>query len=263
MNKDRFAENQFIVLKDDKWLERQRYAGSVVAKCLYQARQMIEQKTPNLSLKDIEHECVKIIKDKDCYPTFLNYKGFPGAICASVNKQLVHGIPSNYKLKNGDIVKIDIGATFEGAIGDAAITVIYGDPILSKHTEMIEVCKKSLYLAISSIEVGKRLGIIGETIDKYVKSSGFKLIASYGGHGISYNTPHAQPFVSNRANKDSGVRIQPGMSITIEPMVTIGSDKTKVERDGWTVTTKDVSSHFEHSLFIREDSVEILTKLEN
>lgn len=266
-----FSESSVVVLKDNEWLEKQRIAGSVVAECLACSKSLIENKTKDLTTKIIEKECESIIQKNKCIPTFKNYKGFPNAICASVNKQLVHGFPSNNKLKEGDIVKIDVGATYDGAIGDAAITSIYGNPIDPKHQKIVDVCKEALYKGIESISVGKQIGMIGYTIHNYVKKQGCRVITSHGGHGIGIGVLkgtgdtqlHASPFIANKSKKNEGIRIQPGMSITLEPMVTCGSDKTKVDKNGWTVVTKEVNSHAEHSIFIHEDRVEILTNHEN
>ncbi len=254
-----FAENSLVTLKDQDWFEKQRLAGEAVATCLATSRKLIERKTPNLTLKDIEEECKKIITSFSCTPTFKDYKGFPGAICASVNKQLVHGIPSDYKLKEGDVVKIDLGATFEGVIADAAITAIYGEG-KSEHQRLIKACREALYKGIDSIAIGKRLGVIGHSISKYARSHGYALVTRYGGHGLDLNKPHAPPFVANKAHHSEGIRIQPGLTIAIEPMLVMGfTDKTKVGKDGWTVWAKDICAHTEHTLFVGEDKVHIMT----
>ena len=246
-----------------KWFDNQLLAGRAVAKCLKTSKDLIENQTPNLSLKDIEAECEKIISDADCTPTFKGYRGFPGAICASVNRAMVHGIPSDYVLQEGDVVKIDLGATYEGAIGDAAISAIYGEPKDKKHVEMMAVCKESLKRGIEAMEIGKQIGCIGNAIYKYVKNYNFKLITQYGGHGISYNKPHSNPFIFNKSRPNEGVRIQPGLTIAIEPMLAIGSSKTKILKDGWTVVTQDISCHWEHTVFVGEDKVHIMTDWEN
>lgn len=252
-----------IILHDNDWLERQRIAGKIVAKCLSRAKLLIENKTPNLSLKDIESECVKIINDNNCAPTFLNYRGFPGAICTSVNKVIVHGIPTNYKLKDGDIVKIDVGATYQDAIGDAAITAIYSNSLSPAHEKIVKVCKEALYNGIKAIKVGNRIDQISSAIYNTVKNAGLKVITAYGGHGISNNGQlHASPFISNKP-EDYGITIQPGLTITLEPMVTYGNNRTKVGRDGWSVITSNMNAHWENSLYVHKDHVEIITELDN
>ncbi|KKN70824.1 hypothetical protein LCGC14_0427160 [marine sediment metagenome] len=262
-NNDAFSGIQFVVLKDNKWFEKQKHAGYVAAKCLQFVKKTIESCTPNLSLKDIEAECVEIIEYEKCTPTFKGYKGFPGAICISVNKQLVHGIPTDYILQIGDVVTVDLGATFEGVIGDAAMTYIYGEPKSQEHVKLLKTCEGALYAAIGAIAIGKPLGSIGEAIHRYTRNSGFYLITNYGGHGIDLNTPHAQPFVANRSKRDEGIRIQPGLSIALEPMLAINSSKTKTLNDGWTVKTRGISAHFEHSIFVGEDKVHVMTDWEH
>jgi methionyl aminopeptidase len=256
-------KTELIPLHNSEGLDRQRIAGIITAKCLKKSFDLISSKTPNLSLKDIELECEKIISENNAIATFKNYNGFPGSICASVNKEIVHGIASDYILQEGDIVKIDVGVTFEHAIGDAALTVIYGAPKKPQHRELVLACKKSLDLAIAAISVGKQLGIIGETIYRHARDTRFKVITEYGGHGIDDDTLHAKPFVDNKSHSNLGVRIQPGMTFTIEPMFTIGDDKVKLDKNKWTLLTKDMSAHFEHTLFIHEDHTEIITDWEN
>ncbi len=257
------SRTELITLHDSEWLERQRFAGLITAKCLKKSFDLISSKTSNLSLKDIENECELIIKENNCIATFKNYNNFPGSICASVDREIVHGIPNDYILQDGDIVKIDVGVTFERAIGDAALTVIYGQPKKPQHKELVLVCKKALDLAINSISVGKQLGIIGETIYRHARDTRFKVITEYGGHGIDEDILHAKPFVDNKSKNNIGVRIQPGMTFTIEPMFAIGDNKVKLADNNWTLLTKDMSAHFEHTLFIHEDNTEILTEWEN
>lgn len=260
---NKWAQLQFVDLKEANWFEKQKHAGKAVASCLRFAKNAIEYHSPNLSLLDIEQECIKILNSMDCTPTFKGYRGFPGAVCASVNNELVHGIPRDYVLQDGDVVKIDLGATFDGVIADAAISAIYGEPKSWQHHRLLKVCKGALDQAISKIEIGKQLGCIGHAIHSHVKKSGFKLITNYGGHGISLNKPHSEPFVANKARPDEGIRIQPGLAIAIEPMLAIGSDKTTIAKDGWTVKTKDISCHWEHSIFVGKDRVHVLTDWEN
>jgi len=255
-------EIQFIKIKNKDWIENQKFAGKVLSEAHTIIKTMIDDKVPKLSLRDLEQAAIEHIEKNNCTPTFLNYKGFPGAICASVNKQIVHGIPTDYVLKEGDVVKIDFGATFKGAITDAARTHIFGEPHSVKHVEMIDLCRKSLYNAINELEVGKRVGVIGNTIYNTVKDSEFTLITKYGGHGIS-DEVHAQPFVANKASKDEGVRLVDGMVLAIEPMLIMGrSSQTKTASDKWTVYSEDIGCHFEDSVLIQDEGITILTKTE-
>lgn len=256
-----FQNHNLIKLKDNDWLARQKVAGACVAGVLRTINQLIVEKTPNISLKDLEQEALKQILAADCIPTFQGYKGFPGAICLSVNKQLVHGIPSSYILQEGDVVKFDLGATYRGAIADAAATAIYGQAKSPVHVELLETCRGALDQAIKSIQIGKQLGCIGYAIHRYVTArSRFGLITNYGGHGLDENTPHAVPFVPNKSRSQEGPRIQAGLSIAIEPMLVVGDTLTKVAPDGWTVITSDVGAHFEHSIYVASDKIHIVTE---
>jgi len=262
--KEPFLTNGFFTLKNNEWLEKQRIAGKVVAKCLNHLEQRVKEKT-SLTMRELSLEAEQIILDSKCSATFKNYKGFPEAVCISINKELVHGIPKDYVLKEGDVVSFDLGATFEGAIADSAITCIFGEPKNKRHIELIEATKESLLKGIQAIQVGKRLGVIGNAIYKSAKNNGFKVVTQYGGHGISTDEhgngiPHAQPFISNKSLSDEGVRIYAGMAIAIEPMLTIFSENTKIMTDNWTVETSDVGAHEEHSVFVHEDYVEIITE---
>lgn len=254
-----FRENQFIELNtSDDFYHNQKYAGSCVKECLVQAE--ILSRIEGISLREIDIECIKIIQERNCTPTFLGYKGFPGAICTSVNNQLVHGIPSDYKLQSGDVFKVDLGATYQGVIADAARTFIVGKAKSLEHIELVNKCKQALDVAKTVIQSGKRIGVIGYAIDRYIKkNSRFGLVVNYGGHGVNTEA-HAQPFIANRANQNEGVRMQPGMSLAIEPMITIGSNNTRVAPDGWTVLTDGIGAHFEDTIYINKNGiVEVLT----
>ena len=251
----------FVKLKDDQWLHKQKHAGRCVGHILKNCRKLIEAKTPNLSLKDLEQHALQYMKLMECTPTFQSYKGFPSAICTSVNKQVVHGIVTDYVLQNGDIVTVDLGATYEGVIADAAYTRVYGEPKSKEITRMLDTCKGALKAGIKAVKVGNRLGAVGDAIHKYTKDSGFGLITEYGGHGIDLDIPHAQPFVANRAHKNEGIRIQPGLTIAIEPMLVMGETKSRVLEDGWTVVTGGLNCHYEHTVFVEdENTVHIVTE---
>ena len=245
--------SELIILKDELWLSRQKIAGKAVSESLQNFAKNLKEGYA-VSLKDIEAWCLQILKDNNCTPTFLNYKGFPGAVCLSVNENLVHGIPTDYVLQDGDVVTLDLGATFEGAIADAAFTCIYGQPKDKKHVQMLTLCQDALMAGIDAFEIGNRIGAIGAAIYKKANGHGFGIVDDYGGHGINYNQPHALPFIANKSFPDTGVRIQKGMSIAIEPMLIMGgSNKTKILSDKWTIAGKDVGCHFEHSVTIDLD----------
>jgi methionyl aminopeptidase len=257
-----FSENCVIHLKNADWLQKQRVAGRVVATTLTFLENQVKDKTIH-SMLELNALAEDIIEKSECTATFKNYKGFPAGVCISINNQLVHGIPTDYKLQEGDVVSFDLGATYQGAIADSALTCIYGEPKTPEHVRLIQATEESLMKGIESIKVGNRLGCIGNAIAKCAKYHGFGLVANYGGHGLDWDTPHAAPFVANKAELEEGIRITPGLSIAIEPMLTIGTPTTKVLEDGWTVVTNDVGCHHEHSIFVHSDSVEILTWREN
>jgi len=254
---------QLISLHDDKWLERQRVAGKVAAGAIDLLVGLVKDKA-DLSLIEMNALAEDYITSNGCIPTFKGYSGhsvapFPTGCCISVNKALVHGIPTDYKLQEGDLVSFDLGTTFEGAIADTATTVIYGKGS-EEHQRLIEDTKIALDLAIQSISVGKRIGVIGNAIYKYGSSKGYSVVDKYGGHGITYNRAHYFPFVSNKANPSDSVVIHPGMVIAIEPLFVLGSsNNTAVSEDGWTVMCEEICAHFEHSLYIHEDKVEVIT----
>lgn len=190
-------------------------------------------------------------------PAFLNYKGFPGACCFSVNEALVHGIPTATCLKKGDVVSLDIGVCINGFYGDHAITIEIDD---NKHRKIIDTCKRSLYEVINTIKPGMMFSSIPKIIQE--NSGNFKIIKDYGGHGVSHGILHDEPFIPNVDNfiLDDFV-LRENMIFAIEPMLTYESDFTKVGNDGWTVYTKNVSVHFEHMILMTKNGVKVLTEV--
>jgi methionyl aminopeptidase len=265
---NQFDSNAILILKDQFWLDRQRVAGKVVAEALSFLENLVKEKS-TLTLLEMSKAAEELIIKNNCSPTFKGYKGFPEAVCCSVNNQLVHGIPENYQLKEGDVVSFDLGATFEEVIADSALTCIYGEAKDPAHFKLIEDTKFSLESSINKIKIGNRLGIIGETIYKIGKKNNYGVVSSYGGHGIcldshGHGMPHAFPFVSNKDEAGNGVRFQAGMTIAIEPLFVLGGDNfTYIGEDSWTVYSRNISCHFEHTIFIHEDKVEIITLREN
>jgi methionyl aminopeptidase len=259
--KNNFAQSNIVRLKDDRWLMNQKLAGRCVSQSLVECGNLIKEKTPNLSLMDLENIVLQRMKIFNCIPTFLGYKGFPNASCISVNNQLVHGIPSDYILKDGDIVKVDLGATFEGSIADAARTWIYGTPKSPEHVRMLKTCYEALNAGIKAVGIGKQIGVVGNAIWQFTKNSGFGLVTNYGGHWIEYHPhPHAWPFVSNKAQPNEGIRIQHGSTFAIEPMLVIGDPATKVLPDGWTVITNGYNCHFEDTIYLTNNEIHIITE---
>lgn len=250
--------NSLIKLKGQDWLEKQRVAGRIAASTLCALSDLVRDKSTK-SLLELNAFAEQMIESQNSSCTFKNYKGFPAGVCISVNKQLVHGIPTDYLLQEGDVISFDLGVTFEGAIADTAITCIYGQAKSEQHVKLVEATEASLMAGIAAIKVGDRLGCIGEAIYNSARKSGFSVVTKYGGHGLDWNVPHAAPFVDNKSDPSKGIRIQPGLVIAVEPMLVIGSPDTKTDKDGWTVVTNDIGAHFEHSLYVHEDHVEIIT----
>lgn len=264
-----FSTNTFVKLKNEAWFQKQKQAGACVATILKLCKELVDQHLPNTTLESFQFILDTVMIGYECTPTFHNYKGFPRKLCISINEELVHGVYDPFRiLKDGDVIKFDLGATFEEAIADAAITCIYGEPRAQEHVRLIKATQDALYAGINAIAVGRHLGVIGNAIYKSVKDTGFGLINNYGGHGIDgivdgKNVPHAPPFVANKSEPNEGIRIQPGLAIAIEPMCIIGRDVTTTvsKLDNWTVSTPGISSHFEHSIFIKEDKIHIMTEL--
>lgn len=262
---NRFLTNtSFIVLHNDEWLQGQRHAGKITAGALSLLEAEVKAGTSK-TLIELDALAETFIRDNGCTPTFLQYKGFPNSVCMSVNKQLVHGVPTDYRLQDGDLISFDLGATDmkTGAIGDSAFTMIFGGSLSHSHINLIQATKVALHKAIQAVKIGSQIGVIGEAISFVAKIHGFSTINTYGGHSMRAGMAHAPPFVSNKDIADNGVRIQENMCLAIEPLFVMGgSTKTKVSSDGWTVECQDYCAHEEATIYIHKDSVEVLTKRE-
>jgi len=194
-------------------------------------------------------------------PAFKGYRGFPGSLCASINHEVVHGIPGKRELAEGDIVGLDFGVLYKGYFGDAAITVPIGN-IPGATKELLRVTEECLYLGIEQMVPGNHLADLSRAIQSHAESHGFSLVKEFGGHGIGKHM-HEDPMVLNYVTDGRGIRFRPGIVLAIEPMVNLGTDRVQVLADGWTVVTLDgkPSAHFEHTVAITDDGPEILTKL--
>lgn len=250
---------EFVKLHNNKHLEQFRIAGNCVSSIMEQLIEIIHTKAMS-SLRDIDAFVENEMEEYDCLPTFKNYHGFPNSICLSINRTLVHGANLNIDLKEGDVVKLDFGATYNDGIADSATTVLFGNVGQEKHKQLITNTKEALRLGIEAVKIGNCIGAIGNAIYKFGRDK-CSVITKYGGHGISVGQVHSLPFIANRANKNEGVRITPGLTIAIEPLLCLGSDKTTVSNDGWSVECDEICAHEEHSMIILEDgSVEVFTK---
>ena len=214
---------------------------------------------PGVTTMTIDKEAENFIIKHGAIPSFKGYQNYPATLCISVNNQVVHGIPSNYVIRNGDIVSVDCGVYYKGYHSDMAYTFVVGEvpPILQK---LVSVTKEALYLGISKIKEGLRLGDLGYTIQTYVESHGFSVVRDLVGHGIGRSL-HEAPQVPNYGTKNKGLILKEGMTLAVEPMVNMGKKNVFIGQDGWTVFTKDglPSAHFEHTLVVRKNKAEILT----
>jgi len=246
-----------ITIKNQQEIELMRQAGHIVALAHARLETAIQ---PGMTTQDLDDIVRDVIEEHGAIPTFLGHMGFTGRICASINEEIVHGIPGKKVLREGDIIAIDIGATYHGFVGDSAWTYPVG-AIDEASQRLLEVTEKSLYLGIEQAVAGNRLGDIGHAIEQFVTSQGYGMVREYGGHGVGRQM-WEEPHVPNHGQKGSGVLLREGMTIAIEPMVNIGGDETLQLEDGWTVITRDHtrSAHFEHTILIRNGPPEILTK---
>lgn len=247
-----------IIGKSKKEIDKMRAAGQLVGSVLRELREMV---TPGITTIEIDRAAEKMIRDAGALPTFKGYHGFPYSICASVNEQVVHGFPSNYRLKEGDLFSIDCGVTLEGFVGDTATTVPVGS-VPENWQKLIQVTNECLERAIEQCRPGKHLGDIGWAVQELAESHGYSVVRDYVGHGIGRQM-HEDPQIPNYGRPGQGPKIKAGYVFAVEPMVNMGGHHTKVLADGWTVVTLDgkPSAHSEHTIAITEDGPEVLTRV--
>lgn len=248
-----------ISIKNAKQIEKMRAAGHLVAAC---HDLLSKEVRPGITTLELDAIAEKFFRDHGAYPTFLGYQGFPNSICASINEEVVHGIPSNRKLEDGDIISIDLGATLDGYVGDAARTHAVGN-ISDEARRLIDVTKESFFRGIVYAKEGYRLSDIGHAVQAYVESEGFSVVRDYVGHGIGREM-HEDPPVPNFGKPGHGPRLVKGMCLAIEPMVNIGHYDVDVLDNDWTVVTRDGkwAAHYENTIVITGKSdPEILTLL--
>jgi methionine aminopeptidase, type I len=242
-------------------IKRMRHAGHIVALVHQKMKEVVE---PGISTKELDNIAMKIIKENRAIPTFLGYSGFPASICTSINEQIVHGIPSeDVILKEGDIIAIDVGATYGGLVGDSAWSYAVGK-ISPEVEKLMKVTEESLYAGIEQMKPGNVLDDISKAIEAVANREGFGIVRQYGGHGVGHEM-HEDPFLFNYSVGDNTL-IKSNMAIAIEPMLNLGCDDVVVsQEDGWTVSTKDgkPSAHFEHTVIATDDGPLITTKLMN
>ncbi len=245
-----------ITIKNAREIDAMRRAGLVVSKVHVAIEQAIE---PGMTTQDLDDIAKRVIREEGAISSFLGHHGFTGRICASINEEIVHGIPGRKVLKEGDIISVDVGAIVDGFHGDSAWTYAVGE-IDEESQRLLEITEQSLYAGIAKARAGNRLGAIGEAVEQLVTAEGYGLVREYGGHGIGRDM-WEEPHVPNHGRASDGVRLRPGMTLAIEPMVNLGGDETETLSDGWTVVTADRkrSAHFEHTVVITDGEAEILT----
>jgi len=248
-----------IVCKSPREIEIMRAAGKITANALKLARKIATQ---DATTDYLNTELERYIVSQGGIPIFKGYRGFPKSICTSINEEVVHGIPGQRKLKKGDILSIDVGVGYQKYVADAAVTIPIGE-ISPEARRLLEVCEKSLYLAIDAIKSNEKLSLISKTIQEYVEKNGYSVIRNYTGHGIG-RCMHEDPQVPNFVSKsllEADEILMPGVTIAIEPMICMGKCDTEVLKNKWTVVTKDrkLSAHYEHTIVVTEDGADILT----
>ena len=248
-----------IVIKNGHELACMRQACKITAAARALAGEMVR---PGVSTKAIDKAVHDFIVSQGAKPSFLHYNGFPASSCISVNSTVIHGIPGNYVLREGDIVSVDVGAYYKGFHGDCAATFPCG-AITAEAQRLIDVTKQSFYEGIALATKGHRVSDISHAIQTYVESNGFSVVRSFVGHGVGAQL-HEEPEVPNFGSPGRGPRLLPGMTLAIEPMVNVGTYDVKVLKDHWTVVTADgaLSAHYENTILITDGEPEILTVAE-
>ena len=247
---------KMIIAKSAKDLDKMRAVGELIADVREVLRGMVE---PGISTMDLNNACEKMIRDAGAIPTFIGYHGFPYSICASVNDEIVHGFSKTTPLKSGDIVSLDMAATYNGFVGDTAMTVPVGE-ITDELKQLIRVTEECLDLGIAASRAGGRVGDISWAVQEHAQKFGYGIVRDYTGHGIGRDM-HESPQIPNHGRAGTKEKIRVGYCFAIEPMLNLGTHETLTLSDKWTVVTKDgkPSAHAEHTLAVTEDGPEILT----
>ena len=246
-----------IVCKSASELVRMRTANALVADVLGALEVMV---LPGVTTLDLDAVAESLVREGGAEPAFKGYRGFPATVCASVNEEVVHGIPSKRPLKAGDIVSLDVGVLLDGFYGDSALTVPVGE-ISVAAAKLLSVTEQSLERAISAVRAGARVSDLGHAVQNYVETNGYSVVREFVGHGIGTKL-HEEPQIPNYGQPGQGPRLAEGMVLAIEPMVNIGSATVKILKDGWTAVTSDgnLSAHFEHTVAVTAEGAEVLTR---
>lgn len=248
-----------IYYKTTDEIELLRKSNMLVAKTHGEMAKLIEPGVSTLKLDKIAEE---FIRDHGGKPGFLNYQGYPNTLCISVNDTVVHGIPSNYELRDGDIVSIDCGVLMNGYYGDSAYTFTVGN-VKPEILKLLEVTKESLYKGIEKAVVGSRLGDVGYAVQNHCESNGYSVVREMVGHGVGKKL-HEKPEVPNYGKRGTGIKLKKGLVLAIEPMINLGRKEIYQMEDGWTIKTKDgmPSAHFEHTVAVDQGKADILSSFE-
>lgn len=249
---------QSVEIKSDQEVQSLKISGRLAAQLL---NFICAEVKPGISTAELDQCAARWIKEHDAKPAFLNYRGFPANICISINDEVVHGIPGPRKIKNGDIVSIDVGLFYNGWCGDTARTIPIR-PISPEAEKLLQVAEQSLEQAIQTACTGKRLGDISYAMQSVAESAGYNVVRNYGGHGIG-RALHEDPHVPCLGKPDTGIRLKHGMVLALEVMVNAGTEHVTHKPDGWTVLTNDgsLSAHFEHMVAILDSGTQVLTKI--
>lgn len=247
-----------IVIKSKAEVAIMRDAGRIVASVLLKLKDLIK---PGVSTNDLDVQAERSIRDAGAIPTFIGYQGYPKSLCTSINEEVVHGIPGNKRLKEGDIIGIDCGVTYKGFVADHAMTFSVGR-ISEEYQRLMDISYEALMAGIKASVVGNRIGDIGYAVQSVAQNHSYGVVRDFVGHGVGRKM-HEEPQVPNFGRPGTGPRIRPGMVIAIEPMFNLGTHEVEVLSDGWTVVTKDkkASAHFEHTISCTENGPEILTMI--
>ena len=251
---------ELIALKSPRELDCMRRAGRITAAARALAGKLVK---PGVTTLQIDHAVRKFIEEQGAKPSFLGYAGYPGSACISVNDEVIHGIPGHRKLQEGDIVSVDVGAYIDGFHGDCAATFPCGQ-VSEEALRLIQVTEQSFWAGMEAARSGNRVSDISHAVQQYVEAHGCSVVRDYVGHGVGSKL-HEAPEVPNYGPAGHGPRLQPGMTLAVEPMVNAGGWEIKVLKDGWTVKTVDgsLSAHYENSIAITENGPEILTRTED
>lgn len=248
-----------IQIKSALEIDKMRHSARIVATVLKEIQDLVK---PGMTTADLDEYAEKRIRDLGATPSFKGYYGFPASICASVNNEVVHGIPNTKKvIRRGDVLKVDTGAYCDGFHGDSCITIAVGNKVSKDAARLIKVAEAALYKGIEQVKAGNHLLDIAGAVEDYVKANGYSVVEQYTGHGVGKNLHEAPSVFNHRTKWMPNVRLKTGMTLAIEPIVNAGSKHTRVLRDRWTVVTVDnnLSAQFEHTVLVTQDGYEILS----